>query len=194
MIASLFISGLDWLLPASGVLAVSLLLLLWGYRGAPATGGVRAACAFLKLLGLVALAACLLEPLWTSKPAKPSANFFSDGNATAISADNFDNGGLPPIYPVLIGENEPNKDIAISNVKISQTSFEDAPVTIQADVAQSGYSGSSLVAQLIEVGARGNTNAPSPRPSPPERETETTNTASTQGAVAVQTMKASEDG
>jgi uncharacterized membrane protein len=276
MTGSLFISGLDWLWPVLGVLAVSLLLLFWGYRSVHATGGVRVACALLKLLGLVALAACLLEPLWTSKRAKPGANYFvvlsdnsmgmqikdrgdtrsradhlrelvaekkdgwqnkledmfqlrrylfdshlqpardfseltfdgrasaighslrtiadryrgqpiagvlllSDGNATDIAAASFDNAGLPPIYPVLIGDNEPARDIAVANVKISQTSFEDAPVTIQADVAHSGYSGASFVAKIIEVGSRGNTNA--------------TNIAiPSQKAVAEQTMKASEDG
>jgi len=41
----------------------------------------------------------------------------------------------------VIGNDEPAKDISVSNVKISQTSFEDAPVTVQADVANSGYSG-----------------------------------------------------
>jgi uncharacterized membrane protein len=275
MTGSLFISGLDWLWPASGFLALSLLLLFWGYRNAPATGGVRAICVLLKLLGLVALAACLLEPLWTSKRAKPGANYFvvlsdnsmgmqikdrgdtrsradhlrevvaekkdgwqnkledmfqlrrylfdsrlqatkdfselafdgrasaighslrtiadryrgqpvagvlllSDGNATDIAAANFDHTGLPPVYPVLIGDNEPAKDIAVSNVKISQTSFEDAPVTIQADVAHSGYSSANFVAKIIEVASRGNTN--------------TTNIAVTaQKTVAEQTTKSIRD-
>src|SRR4051812_50101841 len=76
MIGSLFISGLNWLWPASGFLAVALLLLIWSYRSVPATGGVRIGCAFLKLLGFLALAACLLEPLWTAKRAKPGANYF----------------------------------------------------------------------------------------------------------------------
>src|SRR5258706_2672728 len=76
MTGSLFISGLDWLWPASGFLALSLVLLIWGYRSVPATPGVRAVCVLLKLLGLMALAACLLEPLWTAKRAKPGANYF----------------------------------------------------------------------------------------------------------------------
>jgi uncharacterized membrane protein len=276
MTGSLFISGLDWLWPALGFLALSLLLLFWGYRSVPASGGVRAACVFLKLLGLLALAACLLEPLWTSKRAKPGANYFvvlsdnsmgmqikdrgdsrsradrlrdllaekrdgwqnkledmfqlrrylfdsrlqatkdfselvfdgrasaighslrtisdryrgqplagvlllSDGNATDITAANFNKEGLPPVYPVLIGDNDPAKDIAVSNVKISQTSFEDAPVTIQADVAHSGYSGGTFVAKIIEIGSRGNTN--------------TTNHASgPQRTVAEQTTRTANDG
>ena len=56
MIGSLFISGLNWLWPASGFLAVALLLLIWGYRSVPATPRVRLSCAFLKLLGFLALA------------------------------------------------------------------------------------------------------------------------------------------
>src|SRR5205085_7199496 len=79
----------------------------------------------------------------------------SDGNATDVAVGSFDPAGLPPVYPVLIGNDEPAKDISVSNVKISQTSFEDAPVTIQADVAHSGYSGANLLARVIEAGARG---------------------------------------
>jgi len=250
MTGSLFISGLDWLFPASAFLVGALILLFWGYRSVHATGGVRALCFFLKLVGVLALAACLLEPLWTAKRAKPGANYFvvladnsmgmqikdrgetrsradlvrnllaaekdgwqnklednfqlrrysfdsrlqatkdfgelafdgrataighnlhtlaeryrgqplagililTDGNATDISEGTFDRSGLPPIYPVLIGNDSPAKDISVSNVKISQTSFEDAPVTVQANVAQSGYSGANLLARVIEAGARG---------------------------------------
>src|SRR6185503_15017336 len=105
----------------------------------------------------------------------------TDGNATDIAAATFDNSGLPPVYPVLIGDNEPARDIAISNVKISQSSFEDAPVTIQADVAHSGYSGASFVAKVIEVASRGNTNA-------------TNIAAAPQTTVAEQTMKTANEG
>src|SRR5437879_4012006 len=133
MIGSLFISGLNWLWPASGLLAV-------GGR-ATATGHTR-------------------HTMAERYRGQPLAGILllSDGNATDMAAANFDKSGLPPIYPVLIGKDDPARDISISNVKISQTSFEDAPVTVQADVAQSGYSGANLIARIFETGARGSPN------------------------------------
>src|ERR1043165_5077362 len=75
MTGSLFISGLDWILPASAFLLAALVLLFWGSPSFPATGGVRSIFFLWKLLGVLALAACLLEPLWTAKRAKPGANY-----------------------------------------------------------------------------------------------------------------------
>src|SRR5882762_6864709 len=76
MLAALFISGRDWLLPSAGLLAVAAIFLFWAYQRAPLSGGVRVLCVSLKLIGLLALAACLLEPLWSGQRAKPGANFF----------------------------------------------------------------------------------------------------------------------
>jgi len=53
-----------------------------------------------------------------------------------------------PVYPVLIGKDDPARDISISNVKVSQTSFEDAPVTVQADITHSGYSGQAWLPEF----------------------------------------------
>ncbi len=58
--------------------------------------------------------------------------------------------GVPPVYPVIIGGRRPLKDISLTNVSVSQTSFEDAPVTIQADVEASGYAGKTIAVGLIE--------------------------------------------
>src|SRR6266851_4147208 len=81
MQATLIFSGSNWLWLAAGTLVLALLLLFWSYRAAPA-GAARWVCLFLKMLGLVALALCLLEPLWLGQRAKPGANLF------AIVADN----------------------------------------------------------------------------------------------------------
>jgi uncharacterized membrane protein len=51
-----------------------------------------------------------------------------------------------------MGTDDPIKDVALQRVAVSQTAFEDAPVTIQAEVSASGYSGETLVAQLIKMG------------------------------------------
>src|SRR6266566_1736641 len=81
MQATLIFSGSNWLWFAAGTLVLALLLLFWSYRAASA-GAARWVCLFLKMLGLVALAFCLLEPLWSGQRARPGANLF------AIVADN----------------------------------------------------------------------------------------------------------
>lgn len=247
ILATLLVSGRDWLLPAAGFVVVGLVLLLWSYAKARADGWVRLVCGFLKLLGLLALAACLLEPLWTGQRARPGANYFvvladnsqslqvkdrnqprsrgetlkavlvadqpgwqlkleenfqvrrylfdsrlqptkdfgeltfdgrasalgaalrtladryrgqplagvlllTDGNATDLAEAGSDLPGLPALYPVVQGRDEPIRDIAIDKVTASQTAFEDAPVTIQATVNAVGYAGERIVGQLLEVG------------------------------------------
>ena len=253
--ATVIFSGRGWMLPAAVFIAVSLLLLFWSYRQVPIEPGVRAICVGLKLLGLLALVACLLEPLWSGQRARPGANYFAiladnsqgmqikdpgettsrgqtmqklltgskavwpakleedfqlrryffdtrlqstrdftelnfegrstalaaalrgiadrykgqpiagvllftDGNATDALTGSIDTTGLPPIYPVVVGKDEAIKDIAVQKASISQTAFEDAPVTVQAEVSAVGYGGSTLVAQLISIGqsARALTN------------------------------------
>ena len=78
----------------------------------------------------------------------------TDGNATDLD-DAFDFKGSAPVYPVIIGKGAPERDIAIRNVSVSQTSFEDAPVTIQVEVSAAGYRGQTIVAQAIEVAPSG---------------------------------------
>jgi uncharacterized membrane protein len=244
-LAAIVISGREWLWPAAGLLFGSILLLVWTYLRAPADRVLRTACAFLKLLGLAALLACLLDPLWTSQRARPGANFFAvvadnsqgltikdrgetrtrgemltnllaprhaawldqlekefqlrryifdsrlqstrtfseltfdgrasslngalrtladrfhgqplagvlvltDGNATDATDGRLDVAGLPPVYPVVIGRNETINDIAIQQVMVSQTAFEDAPATVQAEVLAGGYSGRMITAELLD--------------------------------------------
>ncbi|MBA7688684.1 hypothetical protein ES703_97173 [subsurface metagenome] len=62
----------------------------------------------------------------------------------------YDLSGVPPVYPIVIGGRRPLKDISLTNVSVSQTSFEDAPVMIQADVEASGYAGKTVVVGLTE--------------------------------------------
>ncbi len=243
-LAVLIFSGLDWLWFAAGALVLALPLALWSYRAAPA-GSVRWVCLGLKTLGFIALAFCLLEPLWSGQRARPGANLFAivadnsqglqikdrgetrsrgellrellnpqrgdwqaalednfdvrrysfaarleatkdfselafdgrvtalgsalrllaeryhgrplagillltDGNATDLSGGPADLAGLPPVYPVVLGRAAPVRDLAVQQTRVSQTDFEDAPVSIQVDVSASGYSGESVVAQLLD--------------------------------------------
>ena len=240
--ASLTLSGSNWLLPAGGILVAALVILAWSYRTAT-TGQLRWVCLSLKLLGVAALAFCLLEPLWTGQRARPGANLFAvvadnsqgmqihdagearsrgegmrelldpgranwpaqlagdfelrrylfdarlqntrdfaelnfdgrssaigsalrtlaerykgrplagvllftDGNATDIHGALPDLAGLPPVYPVVIGRRDAVKDISLQQVAVSQTVFEDAPVSVQAEVTTAGFSGQKVVAQL----------------------------------------------
>src|SRR5262245_18378353 len=226
-LATLLFSGRDWLLVAAGFALVALSLLIWSYARSRVSGGLRVVCLLLKLLGVLALVACLLEPLWTSERARPGANYFvvladnsqgmkikdrgatksraenlrallaadklawqpqleesfqlrrysfdsrlqstrdfsemvfdgrvsslvtslrtladrykgqplagilvfSDGNATDLGEGLPDLTGLPPIYPVVMGSDDTTKDVSLQRVAVSQTAFEDAPVTIQA--------------------------------------------------------------
>jgi len=73
----------------------------------------------------------------------------TDGNATDLPSQP-DLQGLPPIYPVVIGNTDPIKDIAVQSARVSQTAFEDAPVSVQADATVTGYSGQTIVAQLLD--------------------------------------------
>lgn len=245
LVGTLLFSARDWLWPGLALLAIALAALGWGYRRLPAAPGVRAACVSLKLLGLGALVACLLEPVWSGQRARPGANYlalladnsqgmeirdrgetrsrgeslrhllttdqtkwqgkleetfqvrrylfdarlqftknfgelrfdgrssaldsalraladryrgqplagvllFTDGNATDLPDGFSQPSGLPPVYPVIIGNDTPSKDIALQKVAVTQTAFEDAPVSIQADVTTIGFSGTEIVAQLAE--------------------------------------------
>ncbi|MSU64903.1 MAG: hypothetical protein EXS38_02105 [Opitutus sp.] len=225
--------------------AVAMLVLAWSYR-ASAGQPLRWVCLLLKAVGIVALALCLLEPLWLGQRARPGVNLFAvvadnsqglqihdagdarsrgdalrslldlqkpgwqaalaetfevrrylfdtrlqattdfhelnfEGRSTALAstlrtlgerfqgrplagvmlltdgnATDLANGalpdlrGLPPIYPVVIGRSDAVRDVAVQQVHVSQSSFEDAPVSLQADVTATGYRGRPIVAKLID--------------------------------------------
>ncbi|HYG33802.1 MAG TPA: hypothetical protein VEC99_03400, partial [Clostridia bacterium] len=242
-LATLIFSNWTWLWPVCGLLGLALVFLVWSYWRAPA-GPVRWVCPALKTLGLVALALCLLEPLWSGQRARSGANLFAivadnsqglqikdrgasqsrgemlrkllnpqqgnwqgaleenfevrryffdarvqttrdfaeldfDGRASAIGsslrtlAERYrgrplagilllsdgnatdlrgipDLAGLPPVYPVVLGSRQPIHDIAIQQVHTTQTDFEDAPVSVQAEVAAAGFAGHRIVAQLLD--------------------------------------------
>jgi uncharacterized membrane protein len=80
--AALVISGGSSAWIAGAILLISIGVLAAGYLRGPAPRGVRIAGFCLKLLAVLALLVCLLEPSWTGQRAKPGANQF------AIVADN----------------------------------------------------------------------------------------------------------
>jgi uncharacterized membrane protein len=235
----------DWIWPAGVLLLATLVLLAWSYRRGPARGPVPRIAFGLKFLGILALALCLIEPIWSGRRATSGANVvvvvadnsrgmsirddgtdqtrgeilrqvlqtgkegwlgvlggtfqirqylfdsrlrrtsdFSDltfdGTATSLGAalrtlaERYkgsplagvllltdgcatDSGeqlpslsGLPPVYLVVIGRDRPQKDLALTNVGVSQTSFEDAPVTVQVDVEAAGFAGRIAAIELLD--------------------------------------------
>ncbi len=75
----------------------------------------------------------------------------TSGNATDLPDGKLDTTGLPPVYPVVIGTDDEIKDVSLQKVSVSQTAFEDAPVSVQADVVAGGYAGRDIVAQLFDT-------------------------------------------
>ncbi|MFO1448152.1 MAG: glutamine amidotransferase [Opitutaceae bacterium] len=76
-LATLTFSSPQWVLPVAVGLVVVAVGLAWSYRRAPVSPGWRWTCFTLKLTGIAALAACLLEPLWVSSRARDGANLFA---------------------------------------------------------------------------------------------------------------------
>jgi len=246
LLATLVLSDRSWLIPCLAAFAALAGALIWASRRNPAKPWVPLLCGSLKLAGVAALAACLLEPLWVSHRARPGANvfaliadnsqslqikdegqsrsrgeglreqlaadpqgwqtvlertfqvrrytfdsrlqaardfidlnfegrssslgaalraaidgwrgqpvagvlLFTDGNATDLTGDFPALEGCPPVFPVVLGSASGLRDISVDKVTVSQTAFEDAPVTVQAAVTAQGFGGSQIRAQLTEI-------------------------------------------
>jgi hypothetical protein len=257
LMASIFLAGREWLIPAGCAFGVFLVLVGWSYRTTETRRGLKLWCALLKIAGAALLLACLLEPIWSGERAKPGANLFAvvadnsrsmgvrdsgatetrgaalvraladtdsrwrnklaedfevrnyladsrllptqdfhelafDGEAT-LTAKTFHTltdrhrgqplaglmfltdgvvpdldpatlAGLPPVYPVIFASDTPERDIALGTPTVTQTSFEDAPVTIQVEVTATGFPGQELVARLEPVRDTANADAPNVPP------------------------------
>ncbi|MGE3820386.1 MAG: glutamine amidotransferase [Isosphaeraceae bacterium] len=73
---------------------------------------------------------------------------FTDGNRTDLGE--LDPSSLPPIYPVLPPSRTVLRDVGVTDVSVSQTNFEAAPVVIRADVAATGVTGEIVVATVTD--------------------------------------------
>lgn len=100
--------------------------------------------------------AAALENLARRYRGRPLAGvlLLTDGNATDLAEVNFSALGLPPVYPVVLGDDAPGRDLSLTRVTVSQTSFEDAPVTVNAELTAAGLGGESLVVQLLDERGR----------------------------------------
>jgi len=73
----------------------------------------------------------------------------ADGQATDMTVSSLDallrdTDGLPPVYPVDLASPSTQPDLAIESVSVSQTPFEDAPVSVQCDVSVNGFDSAAL--------------------------------------------------
>jgi len=89
---------------------------------------------------------------WRGQPVA-GVLLFTDGNATDLAGDQPTLDGCPPVFPVVLGTESGLHDISVDKVTVSQTAFEDAPVTVQAVVTARGFGGSEIRAQLTEITA-----------------------------------------
>jgi uncharacterized membrane protein len=87
---------------------------------------------------------------WLGQPVA-GVLLFTDGDATDVSPDLAALDHCPPVYPVIVGSETGLRDLALDKVTVSQTAFEDAPVTVQAEVGAHGFAGSDVSARLIEI-------------------------------------------
>ena len=245
LLGSITIPESPWVWLAVPVLIVTVIILVWSYRRSAEIGAVHKTAFCLRLMGVLVLVLCLMEPLWSGRRVKSGANLFvviadnssgmnvrdsgiarsrgetlqaalkvdrsdwlgalaenfqvrqyifdsrlrrttdfseltfdgkasaigvtlrtiaeryrgrpvagvllmTDGNATDMAEQFYDLSDVPPVYPVVIGGRRPLKDISLTNVSVSQTSFEDAPVMIQTNVEASGYAGKVVSVELVE--------------------------------------------
>ena len=67
----------SWIWISAGFIAVLLVSLIWTYSRAKAIRPGNSGAFILKLLGILILMFCLIEPLWSGKRAKPGANLFT---------------------------------------------------------------------------------------------------------------------
>ena len=74
---------------------------------------------------------------------------FSDGNATDYESLSEGLGSLPPIYPVVIGNESDIKDISIREVQATSSTFEDAPVSIHCIPDVTGFSSDQIEIRLF---------------------------------------------
>lgn len=242
---SLFFAAKDATPVALGALALGAAFVAWSYWRRASPPWLRASCAALKMLGLAALAACLVEPTWTGQRVKPRANivaviadnsrsmslkgrdeptargdelralltgprsdwrdrlakdfdvrnFLADsrleptrdftelnfeGRSSSLGAslrsvaeryrgqplagivlltdgvagdltEATELRGLPPVFPVVLGGANAARDLGVGAVTTTQTAFEDAPVTVQAEIAASGFGGEEIEAKLVAI-------------------------------------------
>lgn len=75
---------------------------------------------------------------------------FTDGNVTDPASFDSLSGDIP-VYPVVLDSSAPVTDLAVGNLSVTETNFEDAPITIHAEVRRIGEGIARAVATLSQV-------------------------------------------
>jgi len=81
---------------------------------------------------------------------------FTDGDATDLDGGLADLGKVP-VYPVLVGKPDGLRDVRLEHVDVRQTAFDDAPVSVHAEVAGQGVGAQNLLVSVRPL------NAPAPK-------------------------------
>lgn len=76
LLSTITIPANPWLWLAISVLIVTVVLLFWSYRRSAELGAIHKIAFCMRLLGVLVLAICLIELLWSGKHAKFGANLF----------------------------------------------------------------------------------------------------------------------
>lgn len=74
----------------------------------------------------------------------------TDGNATDALPTGTDLSRLPPIYPVPIGDAAGLIDVSVTQVAVSQTNFEAAPVTLTAQIEGQAVAGKEIIVRVLD--------------------------------------------
>lgn len=99
----------------------------------------------------------IVSQRFTDRPAA-GVMLFTDGNLTGITNESdlataleaIDWTRVPPVFPIVLGDSTPAKDLGITRVSSTQTNFETAPVTVTAELVAHGYDRQRIVVQLLD--------------------------------------------
>jgi len=73
----------------------------------------------------------------------------TDGNATDLETATIDWKTLPPVYPVMLGSKDELPDVSLSRVHVSQTNFDAAPVTVNAEIDARAVGDRKVVVRVL---------------------------------------------
>src|SRR5579871_6790810 len=76
LLATIIFSNRTWSIPIALAALVLIASIIWSWRSSAVEPWLKATCGLLKLAGIIALALCLLDPLWVGERARPGANIF----------------------------------------------------------------------------------------------------------------------
>ena len=72
------------MLPLAATFALALAIILWAYHKAPIDGKIRGICIGLKIVGVLLLLLCLIEPMTTTERVKPGGNLLDSRILVAV--------------------------------------------------------------------------------------------------------------